>query len=94
MSANFFDLATFTEIWNEGRPQQLILIRLTFGWLNSALEIPIEPLTWRRALFVLNNVPIDDNGYGDATRGVKLATGEGAKQFAAITDGALVTLAA
>ena len=39
---------------------------------------------------MLDNVPIDNNEYGDAARGVKLETGEGAKQFAAITDGTLV----
>ena len=85
-SKELFDRSVFMEMWNEGLAQQQVVVQLAFGWLDDALEVPIDALTWSRALFVLELLPIYEKQHGSVALGFKLSQGKDGKEYAAIID--------
>ena len=63
-----------------------MLLQLVFEYLERALQLPIEHERWISMLKVLGCVPMDDECFGDVSRGLMLTIGKGKSLAVIKTD--------
>ena len=61
----------FEEVWKAGIQSERELFTAVLGWIDIALEHPVNQHRWEQILFLLEQMPLMDSARGDARYGTR-----------------------